>query len=274
MLIAMCLVLGTAIFVLLISYYPSFPDAAETTAKQPSPESPPESETVQTAMMSPQIIDRMRQMAKPDSPPERPQPSPPETPAPLQEQPSDTPRHTYRKKETGLSLDRPGGETAAPGGAEEDRKGVIPELSVDLAGLPPERVAEHFGFMLAVQSYADRALIGRVADGRIEPIPGSDLSRYATRGRSARGVEDEFALRRRIAEAVNRPFDDIGLIYLVPKSIDQVWTAWQKKTLQQAGYAMKEVSRVEARYRTDFSLEALALVLKTGQRIPLKGASS
>ena len=271
MLTSMIIVLGVITF--LISYLWPSAQNAKALADTPAPESALESERVDAAMMSPQIIDQMRQMVKPVSPPMRPQSSPQEAPALTQERPPAVLRHTYREKKKGLALDRPGGETAAPDGADQAQEGVIPELSVDLSGMSPEQVADHFGFALVVQSYKDKALLCKITDRRIEPLPGLELGRYATRGRSARGIENEFMLRRRIAEALDRTFDDIGLIYLVPKSIDQIWINWQKMTIKRTGYVMKDVSRVEARYRMDFSLQGLALILKSGQRIPLEAAS-
>jgi len=167
-----------------------------------------------------------------------------------------------------LNPDAPQAQTATASSVDQD--GTIPSLSIDLAGHSSEQVARYYHLALAVQSFEAQALLGILVENQLHPMAATALAQYSSRGRSADGLHDAFALKGRIATQSGRAIDDIGLLYLVPKKVDDGWIAWQRQVVAQAGYTFGEVEEVKARYAENLALEAYALVLKQGQIIHLK----
>ena len=162
-----------------------------------------------------------------------------------------------------------GGEGAAGGGGPVARRGAVPELSLDLGGHDAEDVAAHYGLVLAAHSRAAGALIGVFSGQRLVPLKQEELGHYAGRGRSAAGVRDGYEKTAAAARQSGRDFDDIGLLYLVPRALDRDWTRWQEDVVVRAGYVPGQVRVVRARYGAGMRLEALGLELRDGRVVRL-----
>jgi hypothetical protein len=236
------------------------------------------------------LVAQMRRLAQeqmPTTEPPKPKPLTAQTkplitqlkPQPTQAKPSDhtsalqpkAKNRAHRFKTGGapaLNVDAPEAQTAIASSVDQD--GTIPSLSIDLAGHSSEQMARYYHLALAVQSFEAQALLGILIENQLHPVAPTDLAQYSSRGRSADGLQDAFDLKGRIATQSGRAFDDIGLLYLVPKKVDDGWIAWQRQVVTQAGYTFGEVEEVKARYAENLALEAYALVLKQGQIIHLK----
>ena len=213
------------------------------------------------------LVAQMRRLAQEQEPISNPKP-PIRTPEPQPK--AKDPAHRFKTGGTpALNADAPQAQVTPASNTHLD--GTIPSLSIDLAGHSSEQVACHYRLALAVQSFEAQVLLGIFVEDQLQPVSAADLAHYSDRGRSADGLENAFALKGRIATQSGRSFDDIGLLYLVPKEVDDDWVAWQRQVIAQAGYTFGEVEHVKARYAKNLALEAYALVLKQGRTIHLKG---
>jgi hypothetical protein len=178
------------------------------------------------------------------------------------------PTHRFSRRK--IPFEGEGAEKAesARGGTIE-KKGWVPELAIELDGQSPWTVAAHYGLVLAAQSFAAHAILGVFEEGKLVPLPRDRLIGFAARGRSADGVKAALALRQQAALQTDRPLEDIGLLYLVPRRVDQQWLVWQRRVVEEAGYTFAEVAQVQASYAADLSLAAHALVLNEGRTVAL-----
>ena len=241
---------------------PPHPEAAPT----PGPPRP-----LATQAMPPQLVARMRDLVQRPPVEPRAQPQPARAAAHTYEPPDGPaapPPASYRYSGGGPTEKGPGGP--GPQRPPVVRTGAVPELAIDLQGHSSEQVARHYGLVLAAQAYSADRLLGVFADGQLVALEQASLDRFAPRGRSAAGVQNEFVLRRRAARQSGFGFDDIGLLYLVPRQVDRAWQDWQEDVVGAAGYTFADVAAVRAGYRADMSLEARSLMLVGGASIALE----
>ncbi|NKB68520.1 MAG: hypothetical protein GKR89_15775 [Candidatus Latescibacteria bacterium] len=258
----MLLVLGGVAAVLLLTPIAPVPSPAVPAPALVAPQPLP------TQAMPPQLIERMRDLATQPSTPTQVQPAEPKAKPTAEPEPA----VSHRYSGGGPTEKGPGERTvikARPRPAVV-RTGAVPELAIDMEGHSSEQVARHYGLVLAAQAYSAARLLGIFAEGQLVPLEQAALDRFARRGRSAAGVRDEFALRRRVAQQSGFNFDDIGLLYLVPRQVDRTWQTWQEEVVGAAGYTFAEVAAVRAGYGANLALEARALVLVDGTSVALK----
>jgi hypothetical protein len=227
------------------------------------------------AAVPPSLLARMQAVAAPAQsvPPAASSPSPPPSPSAPKSKPQPrkkTEPSVSVPSEHSFSAGRPAVGGQQPAGEVLERRGQVPELSVELAGHDAGRVAAHYGLVLAAHSHRAGALLGAFDGGRLVPLPEKQLAAYASRGRSAEGLKDAFELVAAAAHQSGRDFDDIGLLYLVPRAVDSRWTQWQRKIVQQAGYRLEQVRVVRARYGVGMRLEVRALELHDGKVVDLE----
>ena len=266
------LLLGTLLLGALVWLWPTGKKAPpQTAAKAPRPA---RDNGLQTAAVPRDLVEEMRRLAKADQP--RPAPKKDKVAQSQQPKAKAAPQksgeaaarpaanHTYR---------RPTPQGAAPPRRTPVQNGAIPELVIDLGQHTPQAMARQYGLVLAAQSFAANTLLGYFDEGQLKGLSPQALTQYASRGRSAAGLADEFTFKHRAAAASGRALDDIGLLYLVPLQVDRQWTAWQRQIVENAGYHLVEVAAVHARCAANLDLQPGHLVLKEGGTIALSGAT-
>ena len=225
--------------------------------KEAAPD-PPKAPTAAAAAVPASTLEAMQAVAA--APVAAPVAEPVDEPA--EEKPAD---HSF----SGGARDIGAGDRQQGTGPARTHRGRVPELSLDLGGHAAEKVAAHYGLVLAAHSRAAGALLGVFSDGRLVPLKQDELARFAGRGRSAAGVRDGYEKMAAAARQSGRDFDDIGLLYLVPRALDRDWTRWQQDVVARAGYAPGQVRVVRARYGTGMRLEARELELRDGRVVRL-----
>lgn len=140
----------------------------------------------------------------------------------------------------------------------EEEEGVIPEITIYAHDVDMEAVARHYGFVPVFIS--DGRIRGRYLNGSVAEIDPGSLSQFAERGRM---VQHPTASMRSAINIVNEVYNSsVSMIYLVPNRVEEYFIQTQMEAIRAKGIRPSEVAVVYARYRSDFSVEVMDVVVR------------
>jgi hypothetical protein len=112
----------------------------------------------------------------------------------------------------------------------------------------------------------ESVVLGKIENGRLEPIEKTELRQYAARARSARRHPEYDRLRGQVARRLpDRDAGAVRLIYLVPKKVERAFVRAQMEAIRERGLTPEEVAVVKARYKGD-SIEITSIQRKSGSQ--------